>query len=79
MLYAKASRCDVARTPVDSLGRTLMLDGFAVEDAEVGANEGWATQRSKIDLQSFLGMVNFCRRFIKNMAHVAQPFTNLKV
>lgn len=75
-LYAKLSKCDFVKTSVEYLRHIITQDGFAVEEAKVNAIKTWATPKTKKDVQSVLGLVNFCRRFIKNMAHVAQPLTN---
>lgn len=76
-LYAKLSKCQFARTTVDYLGHVISEKGFSMEDYKVQAIRTWATPRSKKDVQSFLGMVNFYRRFIKGMAAVATPLTRL--
>ena len=76
-LYAKASKCEFAKTSVDYLGHVVTKEGFAVEDTKVSAIKSWTTPKCKKDVQSFLGMVNFYRRFIKDMARIAQPLTRL--
>ncbi|KAK1867157.1 hypothetical protein I4F81_009666 [Pyropia yezoensis] len=76
-LYAKASKCQFARTTVDYLGHVISDAGFSMEDQKVQAIRTWATPKSKKDVQSFLGMVNFYCRFIKGMAAVASPLTRL--
>jgi len=48
-----------------------------MEAEKVNAIRTWTTPQSKTDVQSFLGMVNFYRRFIINMAEVAVPLTRL--
>jgi hypothetical protein len=39
----------------------------------------WNRPRCKTDVQSFLGMVNFYRRFIMNCARISRPLTQLTV
>lgn len=48
-----------------------------MEGYKVQAIRTWATLGRKKDVQSFLGMVSFYRRFIKRMAAVASPLTRL--
>jgi len=76
-LYAKRSKCPFAETTVDYLGHVISAHGFSMEDEKVNAIRTWTTLQSKKDVQSFLGMINFYRRFIINMAEVAVPLTRL--
>lgn len=76
-LCAKLSKCQFARTTVDYLGHVMSKQGFSMEKYKVQAIRTWAKPRSKKDVQSFLGTVNFYRRFIKGMAAVAAPLTKL--
>jgi len=77
MLYAKLSECQFAETTVDYLGHVISADGFSMENEKVNAIRTWNTPQSKKDLQSFLGIVNFYRRFIRDMAEIAVPLTRL--
>jgi len=76
-LYAKLSKCQFAETTVDYLGHVISADGFSMENEKVNAMRTWTTPQSKKDVQSFLGMVNFHRRFIRDMAEIAVPLTRL--
>lgn len=76
-LYAKASKCKFGRTSVDFLGHVISVKGFEMKRAKVEAIQKWPTPETKRDVQSILGMVSFCRRFIKEMATVAKPLTEL--
>jgi RNase H-like domain found in reverse transcriptase len=51
--------------------------GITVESSKIDAIDQWPVPNCKIDVQSFLGMVNFYRRFIQNCAHIARPLTHL--
>ena len=74
-LYAKRSKFQFAETTMDHLGHVTSAHGFSMEDEKVNAIRTWTTPQSNKDVQSFLGMVNFYRRFIINMAEVAVPLT----
>ena len=41
------------------------------------AIEAWETPTCKKELQSFLGLVNYYRRFIRNCSKIAKPLTDL--
>jgi len=76
-LYAKLRKCQLAETTVDYLGHVISADGFSMENEKVNASRTWTTPQSKKDVQSFLGIVNFYRRFIRDMAEIAVPLTRL--
>lgn len=76
-LYAKTLKCKFGRTSVDFLGHVVSASGFEMEPVKVKAIQRWPTPKTKRDVQSFLGMVNSYRRFIKDMATVAKPLTEL--
>lgn len=48
-----------------------------MERVKVEAIQSFPTPKTKRDVQSFLGMVSFYRRFIKDMATVAKHLTEL--
>lgn len=76
-LYGKLSKCDFCKNSVDYLGHVISAGGFSMEDSKVAAIRDWPTPRNKRDVQSFLGMVNFYRRFIAKCAAIARPLTEL--
>ena len=48
-----------------------------MDNAKVKGVTDWPTPTCKKDVQSFLGFVNFCRRFIKDFAKLAGPLNRL--
>lgn len=76
-LYAKMSKCTFAAKEVEYLGHILSPNGISVDKQKVQAIQEWPTPRSKKDVQSFLGLVNYYRRFIKNCSSFAKPLTEL--
>ena len=76
-LFAKMSKCEFCRPSVDYLGHVLSDIGITVEATKVETIKDWPVPACKNDVQSFLGMVNFYRRFIKNCAHISRPLTQL--
>ena len=76
-LYAKMSKCAFCLPAVEYLGHLLSDVGISVEQTKVDAIKTWLVPRCKTDVQSFLGMVNFYRRFIMNCARISRPLTQL--
>eukprot|EP00170_Pyropia_yezoensis_P003250 contig_13592_g3257 len=76
-LYAKLSKCEFGCTSVDFLGHVVSPNGFEMEHTKTESIRMWPTPRTKKDVQSLLGLVNFYRRFVLGMAEIAKPLTEL--
>ncbi len=76
-LYAKLSKCVFGAQEVEYLGFTLKSGRLAMNPNKTQAIEVWETPTSKKELQSFLGLVNYYRRFIRDCSKIAKPLTNL--
>ena len=48
-----------------------------MDPAKVAGVSEWPTPLNKKEVQSFLGFINFYRRFIKEFSHIAQPLFDL--
>ena len=62
---------------MDYLGFILRPSGVAIDPHKTKAIEEWPTPACKKDVQSFLGLVNYYRRFIRNCSDIAKPLTAL--
>ena len=76
-LYAKLSKCVFGTQEVEYLGFILKAGKLAMNRNKTNAIEVWETPTSKKELQSFLGLVNYYRRFIKNCSKITKPLTEL--
>lgn len=76
-LYAKRSKCFFGAQEVEYLGFILKPNGVAMNPHKTRAITEWPTPESKKDIQSFLGLVNYYRRFIKNCSGISKPLTEL--
>ena len=52
-------------------------EGIKMDDSKVKAIKEWPTPKTVKELQSFLGLANFYRRFIEGYAQVAWPLNDL--
>lgn len=57
------------------LGHILSADGVKIDPKRVEAIQKLSLPRSKKDIQSFLGTINFIRRFIANFAELIKHIT----
>ncbi len=71
-LYAKLSKCTFGVQEVDYLGSVLRAGKLVMNPNKTKAIEVWKTPANKKELQSFLGLVNYYRRFIRNCSKVAK-------
>ncbi|KAJ9514191.1 hypothetical protein QJQ45_002279 [Haematococcus lacustris] len=75
--YAKLAKCEFNKTQLAFLGHIVGSKGIAVVPAKVQVVKEWPTPRNLKDLQAFLGLANYFRRFIPNFSSLAAPLTNL--
>ena len=76
-LYAKLSKCEFLRDQVEFLGHRIGAAGLAVSPDKIAAVRDWPTPRHVKDVQSFLGLAGFYRRFVERYSHLALPLTEL--
>ena len=75
--FGKLTKCIFGATEVEYLGHLISNDGIKVDPDKVTAVTEWPIPRTKQQVQSFLGLVNYYRRFIKDCSLLAKPLTNL--
>jgi hypothetical protein len=61
------------------LGHVISEDGIRIDPSRVASIQKIGIPRNKKDVQSFLGKVNFLRRFITNFAEIVKCITNIIV
>lgn len=59
------------------LGFKISKDGVQVDPEKCEKVRNWPQPKNKKELQSFLGLANFYRHFVRNFAEVSQPLTQL--
>ena len=62
---------------VDFLGYTISEDGIAMQDRLKNAMLEWPTPASVREVQQFIGLANYYRKFIKNYARILRPVSDL--
>jgi deoxyuridine 5'-triphosphate nucleotidohydrolase len=76
-LYAKKSKCEIGVREVEYLGHVVSGDGIKPMADKVEAVRKWPVPKTVTEVQSFLGLANYYRRFIPNFAKIAGPLTEL--
>ena len=76
-LSLKPEKCEFEKTSVEYLGVVISHDSVKMDPAKVAGVSEWPTPLNKKEVQSFLGFINFYRRFIEGFSHIAQPLFDL--
>ncbi|BHF75332.1 hypothetical protein SprV_0501842800 [Sparganum proliferum] len=71
------AKCILGATSLEFLGHLIDSNGIRPLPSKVAAIRDFPPPNSKRQLQRFLGMVNFYRRFLPNCADTILPLTNL--
>ncbi|KAL0453992.1 UNVERIFIED_CONTAM: Transposon Tf2-11 polyprotein [Sesamum latifolium] len=76
-LYAKFSKCEFWIEEIAFLGHVVSKEGVQPDLAKVRAILGWEPPKNVSEVRSFLGLVGYYRKFVKDFSVVAKPLTNL--
>jgi len=76
-LYVKLEKCDFHVKSTTFLGFNISCNGLNMDINKVKSILEWPTPRNTKELQSFLGLCNFYRRFIKDFAKIMEPLRKL--
>jgi len=75
-LYVKLEKCKWKVREVGFLGVVIGPEGIKMEEEKVKGVLEWPTPKCIKDVQKFLGLANYYRRFIEGFAAVARPLHN---
>ena len=73
----KGSKCDILHQKLKVLGFVVTRDGIQPNPDKVEAIQRLPYPRTVKELQGFLGMVNFNRRFVYDMGGLTEPLNQL--
>ena len=76
-LYVKRKKCSFAQEEVMFLGHTIGRGKIRMDQAKIQTILEWEPPAKVAELRSFLGLVNYYRRFIKSYSAIAAPLTDL--
>lgn len=76
-LYLKPEKCKFHQLKVAFLGLVISQGHIEMDPVKVAGVAKWPLPTKKKEVQSFLGFVNFYRRFIKDFARIAKPLHEL--
>lgn len=74
-MFAKFFECNFWLKKVYFLRHIISKERILIDPAKVQAVVKWSQLKAVIKIRSFLGLVDYYRRFIKNFTLVAPPMT----
>jgi hypothetical protein len=76
-LYDKLSKCKFCLNQVAFLGHVTLKGDIYVDPGKVQDVLSWNAPASVVDIQSFLGLARYYRRFIEGFSRITKPITEL--
>ena len=76
-VYANLKKCEFHTPEVTFLGYVVGVDGLKVDMTKVQAIREWTPPTTVSEIQRFLGMCGFFRRFVREFSIIAAPLTAL--
>jgi hypothetical protein len=76
-LYAKLSKCEFWLKQVAFIGHVISKGGISVDPSKVQDVLSWKAPTTVSDIQSFLGLAGYYRRFIEGFLKISKPMTEL--
>ncbi len=76
-LSVKAEKCAFHVPTVDFLGYVISHEGIKMDPSKTLAINEWPRPACVKDVQAFLGLANFYRRFVPMFSRLAHPLTSL--
>lgn len=73
----KPQKCEFFKTSVSYLGHVISSDGILPDPEKYKTITNWPKPKTMKDVQSFLGLVNYYRRFVRKFAEIANPLYRL--
>ena len=76
-LKLQPAKCKLCQKEVRFLGHVISENGIATDPEKTAVIATWPVPESKKNIQQFLGLANYYRRFIKDFGPTAKPLQRL--
>jgi len=76
-LFLKPEKCNFSQDSVEYLGFVIGKDTLSMDPVKVAAINDWPIPKNLKETQSFLGFLNYYRRFVNEFSRLARPLNDL--
>ena len=76
-LKLKPRKCILCRQSVQFLGHIVSREGVATDPSKTEKVANWPVPQNKREVQQFLGLASYYRRFVRDYATIAKPLHRL--
>lgn len=76
-LYVSPKKCSFMKEETEFLGMIVGREGIKVDPDKIRVIQEWPIPTCITDVRSFVGLLQFFRRFIQNFSALASPLTSL--
>ena len=76
-LFAKPSKCAFGQPSIEFLGHVVSADGLRMDSRKLDVIKNWPTPQNRKDIQRFLGLTGYYRKFIQDFANLLRPISEL--
>jgi len=76
-LFLCPKKCEFYKQRIEYLGLVISENKVSMDPVKVAGVQEWPTLENKMDVQAFLGFVNFYQRFIQDFSAKARPLFDL--
>ena len=77
-LYAKLSKCLFYQRQIQYLGHIVSEERITMDPKKIKVTREWLTPWNVSEAKSFMGSIEYYKRFIEGFFKIAHPITSLK-
>ena len=76
-LFVRLRKCRFEQSEIKFLGHLVGVDGIKVDPAKIAVVKDWPVPLNLTQVQSFLGLATYFRKFIQGFSNLVAPLTGL--